>query len=74
MNIIDVYIGCLTILNGPEAISVEFFSNEGKILNLNFISTIAHIPNNMKKISAVSKYMFEGINSPDKDRYIMPVI
>lgn len=69
-----MYIGCLTNLNGPEVMSVELLSNDGKILNLNFISAMAQNPNKINIISPVRSNLLEGIKSPVIARYIMEAI
>jgi len=71
MKIAEVYIGCLTSLYGPDAVSLEFFSNEGNILNLNFISAIAHRPNITKSISKIKRNGDAGIISPVIARYMI---
>lgn len=71
MKIVEVYIGCLTSLYGPDEMSEELLSKEGNILNLNFISAIAHKPKSIKIISAVRRIAFEGIMGPVIAIYII---
>ena len=71
MKIVEVYIGCLTSLYGPDEMSDELLSKDGNILNLNFISAIAHRPKSTKIISAVRRIAFEGIMGPVIARYII---
>lgn len=71
MNIVEVYIGCLTSLYGPDEMSDELLSKDGNILNLNFISAIAHRPKITKSISKIKRNGDEGIISPVIARYII---
>ena len=71
MKIVEVYIGCLIKLYGPDVVSIELFSRDGNILNLNFISVIAHRPKSTKSISKINRNADEGIISPVIARKIM---
>lgn len=64
MKIIDEYIGFLINLYGPEVTSDELGNNAGKILNLNFISTIAQRPINKNKIKSIRSSLLDGIILP----------
>lgn len=60
----EEYIGFLINLNGPEVTKEESLNNAGKILNLNFISAIAHRPINKNKIKSIRSILFDGIIEP----------
>jgi len=61
---IDVYIGFLMNLYGPEVINDELFNKAGKILNLNFISAIAQRPTNKNRIKRIRSKLPDGIIAP----------
>lgn len=59
---------------GPDEVRVELSSNEGNMLNLNFISAIAQMPKSTNIISAVRRITSVGIIAPVIARYIMEAI
>lgn len=64
IKMIDVYIGFLMNLNGPDVTNDELLINAGNILNLNFISAIAQRPNSKNIIKKIRSKLLEGIISP----------